>query len=120
MSDNKKKAEGAESAPALTPEQEIAQLKEQLAAKDAALESSKGIIAEQAQALATKEIEAASKHPVVMINKKHYKFLGKGTIIIDNKPYEAKEVMADAALLGKLLDKKSGLLKEITLKKGGK
>lgn len=126
MSENKNKAAGAEGAAALTPEQEIEKLKSDLAAaeaesakKDAAIEASKKIIGEQAQALATKEIQMTSKRPVVMVNKKHYQFLGQGNVIVDGKSFTAKEVMENKDLLNHLIKIESGLIKEITLKKGG-
>ena len=127
MAEGKNKAAGAEGAAALTPEQEIEKLKADLAAaqadsakKDAALEASKQIIGEQAEALATKEIQVASKHPVVMVDKTHYQFLGKGNIIIKGKATPAKEVMENKEALAYLIKIGSGLMKKVTAKKEGK
>ncbi len=120
-------AAGAEGTTALTPEQEIKKLKADLAAeqsasakKDEALAKSKELIQEQAEALATKEVQAASKNPVVMVDKTHYAFLGKGNIIIDGKSTPAKEVMESKEALAYLLKIGSGMMKKITPKKGGK
>ncbi|MFN3758456.1 MAG: hypothetical protein ACK4SF_04495 [Algoriphagus aquaeductus] len=127
MAEEKNKAAGANGATALTPEQEIEKLKADLASaqadsakKDAALEASKKIIGEQAEALATKEVQLASKNPVVMVDKTHYEFLGKGNIIIDGKSIPAKEVMENQGYLKQLIKIGSGLIKEAKVKKGGK
>jgi hypothetical protein len=127
MADEKNKGAGADCATPLTPEQEIEKLKADLATanaesakKDKALEDSKKIIGEQAEALATKEIQVASKHPVVMVDKTHYSFLGKGNIIIDGKSTPAKEVMESKEALAYLIKIGSGLMKKVILKKGGK
>lgn len=127
MAEEKNKGVGADGATPLTPEQEIEKLKAELATeksesakKDAALVKSKELISEQAEALATKEIEVASKNPIVMVDKTHYEFLGKGNIIMDGKSFTAKEVMEDGAKLAHLIKIDSGLMKKITVKKGGK
>lgn len=127
MAEGKNKGASADGATPLTPEQEIEKLKADLATanadlskKDAALDTSKKLIQEQAEALATKEVQAASKNPVVMVDKTHYAFLGKGNIIIDGKSTPAKEVMESKEALAYLLKIGSGLMKKITAKKGGK
>ncbi len=127
MAEEKNKAAGADGTAALTPEQEIEKLKADLAAanaasadKDKALEKSKELISQQAEALATKEIQIASKKPVVIVDKKHYQFLGAGNIIIGDKSLPAKEVMENQDHLKYLLKIGSGLMKEFTVKKGGK
>lgn len=120
MAEKENTGVGANGATPLTPEQEIAQLKAQIAAKDTALESSKKIIGEQAEALATKEIQVGSKHPVVMVDKTHYAFLGKGNIIIDGKSFTAKEVMESKEMVAGLIKIGSGLVKKITVKKAAK
>lgn len=127
MAEGKDKAAGANGAAALTPEEEIAKLKKDLAEaqaesskKDKALEKSKELIQEQAERLATKEIQASSKDPVAMVNKKHYRFLGKGNLTIKGKVLPAKEVLENQETLKYLIEIGSGLLVEIKAKKGGK
>ena len=127
MAEGKNKAAGTNGPAALTPEQEIEKLKADLAAaqadsakKDEALQASKKIIGEQAEALAAKEVQLASKNPVVMVDKTHYEFLGKGNIIIDGKPIPAKEVMENQDYLRQLIKIGSGLVKVVKVKKGVK
>jgi hypothetical protein len=126
MSEGKGKGAGTEGTAPLTPEQEIEKLRADLATakadsakKDQAIEASKKIIAEQAEALADKEVQLASKHPVVKVGKENFQFLGKGAIIIEGVSYSAKEVMENEAHLKNLVELKSGLMKPITVKKGG-
>lgn len=120
MAEGKDKAAGTQGAAAPSPEEEIAKLKAEIAKKDQALEKSKELIKEQSERLATKEIQAASKDPVVMINKKHYRFLGKGNLTINGKVFPAEKVKEDQETLKYLIEIKSGLLVEVNTKKGGK
>ena len=117
MADDKKPGDGAQGA---TPETEkIKTLEAALKAEqekskklESEIEASKKIIAKQAEDLETKEIQAGSKKPIVMVDKTPYKFLGKGTLIVDGKTIQAEELAKDMTAVKSLIKAGSGLFVE--------
>ena len=90
----------------LTPEQQIAELKAQLAAKDE-------IITGQAEQLQVSEVAASEGRPVVSHNKQHYRVLAP-QFDVEGTTIKASELKDKPELIKTLVEKKSGLLQLIT------
>ncbi|MFC6999582.1 hypothetical protein [Rufibacter roseus] len=89
----------------LTPEQEIARLRQQLADKDAILD-------ETVQALKNAEAAKGSSLPVVSFEDEQYRLLA-AKANIKGKVYTAAEVAESKELIQHLIKIKSGLLQKI-------
>lgn len=117
MAEDKNTGAGADSA---TPDSEkIAALEAALKAEKEAgvavtkeLELAKGIIAKQAVDLEVKEIQAGSKHPIVMVDKTPYKFLGQGNLIVNGKSIQAEDLIKDMTAVKSLIKAGSGMFVE--------
>lgn len=117
MAENNKTAAGASSAAAETDkisalETALKAEQEKTSKLQKELEASMKIIAKQAEDLEAKEIQESSKHPIVMVDKTPYKFLGKGNLIVDGKNIQAEDLMKDQDAIKKLIKAGSGLLVE--------
>lgn len=121
MSEEKEKA-GASKAPANT-KVETPQKSERELKLEKELETAKKVIESQGNAIKTLEVEKkAGNHKVKTINGVHYRFLGKGNLIINQTPMPAEDVFNNDDLCIDLIKKGSGLFVEFKeqSKKGGK
>lgn len=96
----------------LTPEQEIAALKAQLAEKDQQIATQDGIIADQTEALKAAEAQGAGSLPVVNHDGKQYKVLAR-KFTLDGETVKAETLKTEAgkAIVAKLIESGSGILK---------
>ncbi|UOR06734.1 hypothetical protein MUN82_06445 [Hymenobacter aerilatus] len=99
----------------LTPEQVIENLKAQLAAKDAQIAEQETVISDQTEALKAAEAQGAGALPVISHEGKRYKVVAR-KFNVDGDTVEATTLKTNKELVAKLIEKGSGILKEIEAK----
>ncbi|OUJ68658.1 hypothetical protein [Hymenobacter crusticola] len=114
MADNKPTStEQQASAPKeLTLEQQLEQLKQQLAAKEQESADKDAIIEGQTEQLKAAEAQGAGALPVIIHEKKRYQVLAR-KFIIRNIEVDAEKLKTDKDLVKELVENGSGLLKAL-------
>lgn len=100
----------------LTPEQQVAQLVEELRQKNLELEAKDNIITAQDEQLAAANAQGATALSVITHNKKNYQVLA-GKFSIDGKEYTHTDVKADKELTKLVVEKYPGLVQVLEEKK---
>jgi hypothetical protein len=101
---------------ALTPEQEIAALKQQLADAQGESQAKDAIIEGQATQLAVATLQGANSLPIISHEGKHYQVLAAVFGLSDGTKVKAEDLKTNTAVVTELVESGSGILQLIELK----